>query len=123
MAGKVMETVIQISGVMSDSVKQAVGKVNAQLGLIDKKSMATATKFAAIGSAAAATAGGIAVAMIKGGNEYIRTMNDVSAQTGITGDELKGLGEIIQDVYASGKGESFQQVADSLVNIRQPAKN
>ena len=119
MAGKVMETVIQISGVMSDSVKQAVGKVNAQLGLIDKKSMATATKFAAIGSAAAATAGGIAVAMIKGGNEYIRTMNDVSAQTGITGDELKGLGEIIQDVYASGKGESFQQVADSLVNIRQ----
>ena len=44
MAGKVMETVIQISGVMSDSVKQAVGKVNAQLGLIDKKSMATATK-------------------------------------------------------------------------------
>lgn len=119
MAGKVMETVIQISGVMSDSVRQSVAKVNAQLGLIDKKTLSTAAKFAAIGSAAAATAGGMAAAFIKGGNDYIRAMNNVSAQTGVTGDELKQFGDIARDVYKSGKGENFQQVADALVNIRQ----
>ena len=119
MAGKVMETVIQISGVMSDSVRQSVSQVNKQLGLIDKKALATAAKFAAVASAAAATAGGMAAAFIKGGNDYIRAMNGISAQTGVTGDELKEFGDIARDVYKSGKGENFQEVADALVNIRQ----
>ena len=119
MAGKVMETVIQISGVMSDSVRKSVSQVNQQLGLIDKKTMSTAAKFAAVAGAAASAAGGIAIAFINGGNDYIRTMNSVAAQTGITGNELKEFGDIARDVYKSGKGENFQQVADALVNIRQ----
>lgn len=119
MAGKVMETVIQISGVMSDSVRKSVSQVNQQLGLIDKKTISTAAKFAAVAGAAASAAGGIAIAFINGGNDYIRTMNNVAAQTGITGNELKEFGDIARDVYKSGKGENFQQVADALVNIRQ----
>lgn len=46
-------------------------------------------------------------------------MNGVSAQTGVTGDELKEFGDIAREVYKSGKGESFQEIADALVNIRQ----
>lgn len=119
MNGKVLETVIQISGVMSDSVRKSVAEVNNQLGLIDKKTIATAAKFAAIASTAAATAGGMAAVFIKSGNDYIRAMNGVSAQTGVTGDELKEFGEIAKEVYESGKGENFQEIADALSNIRQ----
>lgn len=119
MNGKVMETVIRISGVMSDSLKRSVDQANKQLGLVDKKTLATAAKFAALASAAGAAAGGIAAAFIKSGNDYIRTMNGISAQTGVTGDELKEFGDIAREVYKSGKGENFQQVADALVNVRQ----
>lgn len=119
MSSRVMQAVIQISGVMSDSVRQSVSKANQQLGLVDKKTIATAAKFTALASTAAAAAGAMAVGLIKSGNDYIRTMNGVSAQTGITGDELKELGEIARNVYTSGKGENFQQVADALVSIKQ----
>ena len=104
---------------MSDSVRQAVAKVNNELGLVDKKTISTAAKFAAMASTVAATAGGLAIAFIKSGNDYIRAMNGVSAQTGITGDELKEFGDIAREVYKSGKGENFQEIADALVNIRQ----
>lgn len=119
MNGKVMETVIRISGVMSESLKKSVDQANKQLGLVDKKTLATAAKFAALASAAGAAAGGIAAAFIKSGNDYIRTMNGISAQTGVTGDELKEFGDIAREVYKSGKGENFQEVADALVNVRQ----
>lgn len=119
MSGRVMQAVIQISGVMSDSVRQSVSRANQQLGLVDKKTIVTAAKFTALASTAAAAAGAMAVGLIKSGNDYIRTMNGVSAQTGITGDELKELGEIARSVYTSGKGENFQQVADALVSIKQ----
>nr|DAH52977.1 MAG TPA: minor tail protein [Caudoviricetes sp.] len=104
---------------MSDSLRQSVSQVNQQLGLVDKKTLATAAKFAALASGAAAAAGAMAVGFIKSGNDYIRTMNGISAQTGVTGEELQQFGAIARSVYTSGKGENFQEVADALVNIQQ----
>lgn len=119
MNGKVYSAVIQIGGVMSDSLRQSVSQVNQQLGLVDKKTLATAAKFAALASGAAAAAGAMAIGFIKSGNDYIRTMNGISAQTGVTGEQLQQFGAIARNVYTSGKGENFQEVADALVNIQQ----
>lgn len=119
MNGKVYSAVIQIGGVMSDSLRQSVSQVNQQLGLVDKKTLATVAKFAALASGAAAAAGAMAVGFIKSGNDYIRTMNGISAQTGVTGEQLQQFGAIARSVYTSGKGENFQEVADALVNIQQ----
>lgn len=119
MNGKVYSAVIQIGGVMSDSLRQSVERTNQQLGLVDKKTLATAAKFAALASGAAAAAGAMAVSFIKSGNDYIRTMNGISAQTGVTGEQLQQFGAIARSVYTSGKGENFQEVADALVNIQQ----
>lgn len=122
MNGKVMEAVVLIRGVMSESVRKSVAEVNKQLDLVDNKTKATAAKYAALASAAAAAAGAMAVTFIKKGNDYIRTMNGVQAQTGITGDQLKEFGEIAKSVYASGKGENMQEIADALTNIQQASK-
>lgn len=119
MNGKVYSAVIQIGGVMSDSLRQSVERTNQQLGLVDKKVLANAAKWAALGSAVAAAAGAMAVGFIKSGNDYIRTMNGISAQTGVTGEQLQQFGAIARSVYTSGKGENFQEVADALVNIQQ----
>ena len=134
MSSKELSTVITIDGVMSNTLRKAVNDVNKQLGSIDKQALATASKIgnnitAAAKTAAKAVAGiGIAAAsaaaglFVKTGQDYIRTMNGIQAQTGVTGEELKEFGQIAQDIYKTGKGESFQEIADALVNIRQSSK-
>jgi phage-related minor tail protein len=122
LSSKTFEAVLQISGMMGDSVKQSVSDVNKQLGIIDKKTIITAAKFAALATAAATALGGIALAAIKSGNDYMRTMNNIAAQTGATGEALQEMGDIAKDIYASGKGENFQEIADALVNIKQASK-
>ena len=134
MSSRELSTVITIDGVMSDTLRKAVNDVNKQLGSIDKQALATASKIgnnitaaaktaakavAGIGVAAASAAAGL---FVKTGQDYIRTMNGIQAQTGATGEELKDFGQIAQDIYKTGKGESFQEIADALVNIRQSSK-
>ena len=117
--GKVMQAVIQIGGVMSESLKKSVAATTKQLGIVDKKALETAAKFTGIAATAAAAAGAMAAGFIKSGVDYTRTMNGIAAQTGKTGKELQELSSIARDVWVSGKGESFQEVADALVNIQQ----
>ena len=129
--GRTLQTVIQIDGVMNPSMRRAVSDVNRQLSTIDKNALAAAASIGGKISDAAKTAAkaiaGIGVAtataaaglFVKGGNDYIRTMNNIAAQTGVTGKELQEFGQIAQDIYKSGKGESFQDIAAALVNIKQ----
>lgn len=126
-----MQTVISISGVMSPELKRAVSNVEKQLQGIDKNALQAAksigtnitqaakTAAKAMAGLAAASAGIAAGAFIKGGNDYIRTLNNISAQTGVTGKELKELGQITQDIYKSGKGENFEDIAAALINVKQ----
>lgn len=128
---RVMQTVIQIDGLMSASLKKAVNDVNKQLSTIDKKALETAaniggkigdaakTAAAAVAGIATAAAGFAAGAFVKGGQDYIRTMNGIQAQTGATAAEMQEFGQIAQDIYKSGKGEDLQQIANTLTNIRQ----
>ena len=116
---QMLETVVQINGVMSESVRKSVQDVKRQFGLIDGKAIETAKKIAAIGAAAATAAAGMAAAFVKKGSDISRTMNGIAAQTGATGEQLAEFKDIALDIYESGKGESLQGIADALVNIRQ----
>lgn len=117
--GQVLETVVSIQGIMSDSVRKSVQDVRKQFGLVDKKTLETAKKMAALGAAAASAAGAMAAAFIKKGSDLNRTFNVIAVQTGATGKELEEFKDITRDIYESGKGESLQEIADALVNIRQ----
>lgn len=128
---RVMQTVIQIDGLMSNSLRKAVNDVNRQLSTIDKKALETAaniggkigdaakTAAAAVAGIATAAAGFAAGAFVKGGQDYIRTMNGIQVQTGATAAEMQEFSQIAQDIYKSGKGEDLQQIANTLTNIRQ----
>lgn len=74
--------------------------------------------------------GGIAVATGKAvveagkyladlGNEYNTAINQLSAATGATGDELDALGESVKNIYAQGLGDDFADVADGLAATQQ----
>ena len=116
---QVLETVVSIKGVMSDSVRKSVADVRRQFGLVDQKTIETAKRFAAVGAAAASAAAAMTAAIAKKGGEFTRAMNGIAVQTGATGEQLKEFQDIATDIYASGKGESLQEVADALTNIRQ----
>lgn len=119
MAGKVMETVVKLMGSIDPSLAKSISTAQTSFKKMGK-SVAVAGK--ALGGIAAvgATAGGaIAGYLIKSGTDYIRTMNNVSAQTGMTGDELKEFGDTTREIWKSGGGENLQEVADALVNIKQ----
>lgn len=124
--GKILETVISISGTIDPSLQKAVSGVADSLDGIDMKALKTGATFAAMGTSAVGifgkvttAIGGAIVDLAKMGNEYKQVMNQMSAETGATGAELEEMGDIVKDVYAQGMGESMQDVANSLSTIRQ----
>lgn len=78
---------------------------------------------AAIGAATAmfAELGGKALESAKGiitaGDEYNKSVNQLSASTGKTAEELKGLEETAQKVYKNNFGESFDDVAVAISDV------
>lgn len=70
---------------------------------------------AAVGGAAAG-AGGY---MLKMGTEYQAAMNKMQAQTGVTRAEMADLEKTARSLYTSGMGESFENIAASMAQIRQ----
>ena len=119
MAGKVMETVVKLMGSIDPSLAKSISSAESNFKKMGKTVAVAGKALGGIAAVGATAAGAFAVSLVKSGTEYIRTMNDVSAQTGMTGDELKEFGDTTREIWKSGGGENLQEVADALVNIKQ----
>lgn len=85
-------------------------------GLDSLASMATpagALGLLATGAAAVGTA------IITAGLDTQKTMNMMQARTGATGAELKELGRTARVVFVSGFGDSLEDAADAVVQVKQ----
>lgn len=111
---KILRAVVSFAGTIDPSLGKAMEDVTGYLDKINWKAVAVG-----------AAAGGIAVATGKAvieagkyladlGDEYNKAVNQISASTGATGDELDALGESIKNIYAQNLGEDFADVADGL---------
>lgn len=105
-------------------------KANQAMDDIDKKGqkaegrldkiIGTAGKVAAgLAAAGAAAVTALGVKAVEATDSFDKAMNDLSAQTGITGDELDEFSDIATRIYNSNLGESFQDIADAMANVRQ----
>ena len=119
MAGKVMETVVKLMGSIDPSLAKSISFAQSNFKKMGKTISVAGKALGGIATVGVATAGTIGTYLIKSGTDYIRTMNDVSAQTGMTGDELKEFGDTAREIWKSGGGENLQEVADALTNIKQ----
>lgn len=67
--------------------------------------------------------GGKAVNYVNGivsaGDEYNQAMNQLSASTGATGEELEGLKDVAKNVFANNYGESYDDVANAVANVKK----
>ena len=119
MADKIMETVVKLAGSVDPSLIKSIQNTEKHFKKMDKSVQIVNKSLIAMGTAAATAATAMAGYLLKTGNEYIKTMNGVAAQTGLADEELKSIETTARKIYKSGMGENFQEVADALVNVKQ----
>ncbi len=117
--GKVLDTIVQISGEISPTLGKTLDSVVSKLDGVNLKAVGIATSVAAVG-------GGVVVGMAKAGKAlatlgdgFNSAVNDLSAQTGIVGAELDSMADSMQDIYAMNLGEDFNDIADSMAYASQ----
>ena len=116
MAGKnkIMQAVVSFAGTIDPSLGKAMDNVAGHLDKVNWKAVAVG---AAVGGIAVATGKAVVEAgkyLAELGDNYNKAMNQLSASTGATGDELDALGESVKNIYAQNLGEDFNDVAEGL---------
>ena len=116
MAGKnkIMQAVVSFAGTIDPSLVKAMDNVAGHLDKVNRKAVAVG---AAVGCIAVATGKAVVEAgkyLAELGDDYNKAMNQLSASTGATGDELDALGESVKNIYAQNLGEDFNDVAEGL---------
>lgn len=74
-------------------------------------------------SAAGAALGAAGTAAVKFGTDYQQASNQLQASTGATKKEMEGLSEAMKNVYADNFGESLDDVAQSMGEVRKQMGN
>lgn len=117
--GKVLQTIIDISGEISPTLGKSLGAVTKKLEGVNVAAVATGAAIGGIAVGTAVMVGKSVKALAKLGDEYNSAMNDISASTGLVGEELAGMGDVIKDVYGSNFGESMGDVAGGIAEIHK----
>ena len=112
--GKVLDTVVSISGEISPTLGKTIDGVIDKLGNVNKVALAASAAVVGIGAAAVVGVAKAGKALVNLGDEYNSAVNSMSMATGAMGGELDDLAQQMQDVYASGFGEDMQDVADAM---------
>ena len=116
---KMLQAVVSLAGTIDPSLGKALDDVTGKLENVDWKAV---TVGGAVGGIAVATGKAVVEAgkyLADLGNEYNTAINQLSAATGATGDELDALGESVKNIYAQGLGDDFADVADGLAATQQ----
>lgn len=115
--GKVLQTIIDISGEISPTLGKSLDSVTKQLEGVNLKAMA-------VGAAIGGIAAGTAIAVGKSvkyladlGDQYNSAVNDIAASTGLVGEELEAMGDVLENVYGDNFGESMEDVAAGLSEV------
>lgn len=139
--GKVLQTIIDISGEISPTLGKTLDGVMKQLDGVNVKALAVGAGVTAavVGSGKALTditktavksvagiaavAGTAAIEATKYladlGDTYNSAINDIAAGTGLVGEELEGMSEVLKDVYGSNFGESMEDAAAGITAVYQ----
>ena len=112
--GKVLQTIIDISGEISPTLGKTIDKVTDKLEGVNVKALAVGAAIGAIGGAAIAGFGKATKYLADLGNDYDKAADQMAASTGLVGEELADLNEVMQGVYLSNFGEDFNDAADGV---------
>lgn len=117
--GKALQAIVEIAGSISPTLGKSIEEATGKLDGLNLKAIAVG---AAVGGIAVATGKAIIEAgayLADLGDEYNQAMNDLSATTGATGEDLEALGEVVKDVYGDNFGESMGDAAASVAEVER----
>lgn len=120
--GKVLQTIIDISGEISPTLGKSLDEVTSKLEGAQGKALATG---AAIGGIAVATGAAVIKAgkyLAELGDAYNSAVNDIAAGTGLVGTELEGMADVLKDVYGSNFGESMEDAAAGITDVYEATR-
>lgn len=115
--GKVLQTVIDIAGEISPTLGKSLGQVSDKLEGMKMKAVAAG---AAVGAIAVGTGKAVIDAtkyLANLGDAYNSAVNDIAAGTGLVGEELEGMSDVLKDVYGSNFGESMEDAAAGITDV------
>lgn len=117
--GKVLQTVIDIAGEISPTLGKSLGTVTEKLEGVNVAAVAAG---AAVGAIAVGTGKAVIEAtkyLAELGDAYNSAVNDISAGTGLVGEELEGMSDVLKDVYGNNFGESMEDAAAGITAVYQ----
>lgn len=115
--GKVLQTIIDISGEISPTLGKSLASVTKQLEGVNMKALAAGAAISGIAAGTAVAVGKSVKYLADLGDQYNSAVNDISASTGLVGDELEAMGDVLEDVYGANFGESMEDVAAGLSEV------
>ena len=98
-----------------DEIEGAGSKFSSFSSIAKGVGVAIGTAVVAIGAAAVKAS----VDLINLGDDFNQAVNQISASTGATGEDLEKLGEVAQKVYTNNFGDSLEDVAEGLSVVQK----
>lgn len=121
MAGnsKVLSTVVSIAGEISPTLGKSIEALEQKFEGVNVKALAVGASIGAIAVGTGAAVVGATKYLAKLGDSYNSAVNDIAAGTGMVGQELVGMSDVLKDVYGSNFGESMEDAAAGITSVYQ----
>ena len=119
---KELSTIVKIAGEISPTLGKSIEELEKKFEGVNVKALAVGTS---IGSIAIATGAAVYKAgkyLAQLGDEYNTAVNDIAASTGLVGQELEGMSDVLKEVYGSNFGESMDDAAAGVAEIYKATK-
>ena len=116
---KVLSTIVSIAGEISPTLGKSIEALESKFEGVNVKALAVG---ASIGTIAVGTAAAVVKAtkyLAELGDSYNSAVNDIAAGTGMVGQELNGMADVLKDVYGSNYAESMEDAAAGITAVYQ----
>ena len=121
MAGdsKVLSTIVSIAGEISPTLGKSIEELEKKFEGVNVKALAVGASIGAIAVGTGAAVVGATKYLANLGDSFNSAVNDIAAGTGMVGQELEGMGNVLKDVYGSNFGESMEDAAAGITAVYQ----
>lgn len=120
--GKVLQTIVDISGEISPTLGKTLDGVMEQLEGVNVKALAAGGAIAGIAVATGAALVKATKYLANLGDSFNSAINDIAASTGLVGDELEGMSDVLKDVYGSNFGDSMEDAAAGIADVYEATR-
>lgn len=121
MAGnsKVLSTIVSIAGEISPTLGKSIEELESKFEGVNVKALAVGASIGAIAVGTGAAVVGATKYLANLGDSFNSAVNDIAAGTGMVGQELEGMSDVLKDVYGSNFGESMEDAAAGITAVYQ----